>query len=79
MTSTTAGYAPETREQIARLTRALAARERCATQATRCTVRATLTRHPGIREEYVDLAREYRVNRDAWDAVIRDLRRALRD
>jgi hypothetical protein len=66
-----------TREQIRRLTRATAARQRCADAATRCTVKATLTRHPAVRAEYQELAAEYRANRDAWDAEVAALRTAL--
>jgi hypothetical protein len=67
----------ETRQQIARLTRATAARARCAEKATHCTVKATLTRHPALRAEYQELAEEYRANRDAWDAEIHLLHAAL--
>lgn len=67
----------ETEQQIARLTRATAARERCARMATNATVKAALAHTAQIRGDYQDIAREARLTRDEWDAEIRSLRSAL--
>jgi hypothetical protein len=76
---TTTAYAPETRETIHRLERATAARARNAEQVTRFTVRATMAHTEQARIDWTELRDLARQNRDGWDAVIRDLRRALRD
>jgi hypothetical protein len=67
----------ETEQQIARLTRATAARERCARQVTRFTVQATMAKTPQMRSEWADLRDEARRARDEWDAEIRRLHTAL--
>jgi hypothetical protein len=67
----------ETRYQIARLTRATAARARCQEQATRAAARGTLAQTPQARGDWQDLALEARRNRDLWDAEIRTIRQAL--
>ena len=78
MTVTAApAFSPETAELIKRLERATAARERCATQVTRFTVRATLAKTEQGRVEWTQLRDLARENRTGWDQLIRDLRREL--
>jgi hypothetical protein len=72
-------FAPETYDQIKRLERATAARARNATMVTRFTVKATMARTEQVRGDWTELRDEARRNRDEWDAIIRDLRRSLRD
>jgi hypothetical protein len=78
-TATAPAFSPETRDQIKRLERATAARARNAEQVTRFTVRATMAHTEQARIDWTELRDLARQNRDGWDAVIRDLRRALRD
>jgi hypothetical protein len=73
----TAATAPTTGELIARLTRATAARARCAEQVTRFTARATLARTGRARTDWTELRDQARRNRDEWDDVIRGLHTAL--
>jgi hypothetical protein len=67
----------ETEEQIARLTRATAARARCARQVTHATVKATMAHTDQGRAEWTSIRDEARSCRDAWDVEIRNLRRQL--
>lgn len=78
-TATAPAFSPETVELIHRLGRATAARFRCAQQVTRLTVKATQARTEQARINWTELRDMARQNRDEWDEVIRDLRRALRD